>query len=72
MSAVRGRVRGGHVETETALPEGTEVIVLSASTAEPFDLDDDQLSELETRIAQAARGETEPADEVLARLRRRR
>jgi predicted transcriptional regulator len=58
------------VETETALPEGTEVVVLTSASDEPFDLDDAQLAELETRMAEAERGEVEPAAAVLARLRR--
>lgn len=72
MNAVRGRVRGGHIETDAALPEGTEVVVLTPSEEPPFDLDDVQLSELETRIADADRGEVEPAQAVLGRLRRSR
>ncbi len=39
---------------------------------EPFELDNDQLAELEERIAEADRGEIEPANEVLARFRRDR
>jgi hypothetical protein len=70
MSAVRGRVRGGRIETESALPEGTEVLVLTTDGGEPFDLDEAQLADLETRMAEADRGEVEPADVVLARLRR--
>lgn len=72
MNAVRGRVRGGHVETDGSLPEGAEVVVLTVGGEEPFDLDDDQLAELETRMAEADRGEVDPADAVLARLRRAR
>lgn len=70
MNAVRGRVRGGHIEIDAALPEGAEVVVLTAGHDEPFDLDDAQLTELETRMAEADRGAVEPADVVLARLRR--
>jgi hypothetical protein len=69
MNAVRGRVRGGHIETDAKLPEGAEVVVLTVGGEEPFDLDDAQLSELESRMADADRGEVEPADAVLARLR---
>jgi hypothetical protein len=69
MNAVRGRVCGGHVETDATLPEGAEVVVLTVGGEEPFDLDDAQLSELESRMAEADRGEVEPADAVLARLR---
>jgi hypothetical protein len=70
MNAVRGRVRGGHIEIDAALPEGAEVVVLTAGHDEPFDLDDAQLTELETRMAEADRGEVESGDVVLARLRR--
>ncbi len=70
MNAVRGRVRGSRIETEAALPEGAEVVVLTPGGEEPFDLDDAHLSELETRIAEADRGEVERAPAVLERLRR--
>ncbi len=72
MNAVRGRVRGGHIELDNALPEGAEVVVLTADSEEPFDLDEAQLSELEARMAAADRGEVEPAAAVLERLRRGR
>jgi hypothetical protein len=72
MNAVRGRVRDGRIELEGALPEGAEVVVLAASSDEPFDLDDAQLAEIETRMAEADRGEVEPAGAVLEALRRRR
>jgi hypothetical protein len=71
MNAMRGRVRGGHVEIEGALPEGAEVVVL-AESEELFDLDDGQLTELENRMADADRGEVEPARGVLDKLRRPR
>lgn len=72
MDAVRGRVCGGHVETDATLPEGAEVVVLTVGGQEPFDLDHAQLSELESRMAEADRGEVEPADAVLARFRHER
>jgi hypothetical protein len=50
MNAVRGRVRGGHVEIDGALPEGAEVVVLTPGNEEPFDLGEDLLAELETRM----------------------
>jgi hypothetical protein len=71
MSAVRGRVRGGHIELDSALPEGA-VVVLTADAEEPFDLDEAQLTELEARMAEADRGEVEPAAAALERLRRGR
>jgi hypothetical protein len=66
--AVRGRVRGGQIELEGTLPEGTEVVVLAAGQDEPFDLDDAQLHEIEARMTAAERGEVEPAGAVLERL----
>lgn len=70
MNAVRGRVRGGHIEIDGALPEGAEVVVLTRGVEEPFDLDDAQLDELERRMAEADRGDVEPAEAVLGKLRR--
>jgi hypothetical protein len=72
MSAVRGRVRGGRIELDDALPEGAEVVVLTAGAEGPFDLDDAQLTEIEARMAEANRGEVEPMGAVLERLRRNR
>lgn len=72
MNVVRGRVRGGHVETDAALPEGAEVVVLTRADDDSFELDDVQLDELERRMAEADRGEVEPADAVLGKLRRAR
>jgi hypothetical protein len=72
MNAVRGRVRGGHIEVEAPLPEGAEVIVLTGSDEESFDLDEASVAELEARMSEADLGEVEPAATVLARLRRDR
>ncbi len=72
MNALRGRVRGGRVELDGALPEGVKVVVLASGQDESFELDDDQLTEIETRMAEADRGEVEPAAIALESLRRRR
>lgn len=72
MNAVRGRVRGGRIELDASLPEGAEVVVLSRGDEEPFELDDAHLDELERRLAEADLGEVEPAEAVLAKLRRGR
>ena len=72
MNAVRGRVRGGHIETEASLPEGAEVVVLTVDNDDAFELDEDQIAELERRMAEADRGELVPADAVFGRLRRAR
>ena len=68
MNVVRGRVMHGRVETDTPLPEGVEVVVLTGDEA-PFDLDDALVGEMEQRIQSADRGEVEPAHAVLGRLR---
>ena len=44
--------------------------MLTRGEEEPFELDDAQLDELERRMAEADRGEVEPAETVLAKLRR--
>ena len=55
-----------------ALPEGAEVVVLTPGHDEPFELDEAQLAELESRMVEADGGEVEPAESVLASLRRSR
>ena len=72
MNVVRGRVRGGRVDVESPLPEGAEVVVLTPGSDELFELEDAQLAEIETRMAEADRGDVEPAETVLERLRRNR
>lgn len=72
MNAARDRVRGGRIETDAAVPEGADVVGLTVGDEEPFDLDDVQLAELEARMAEADRGQVEPAASVLERLRRTR
>jgi hypothetical protein len=69
MNVVRGRVHDGHVEIETQLPEGAEVVVLVPDNEEPFDLDDPDLAELEKRIAEAEGGDVELAKTVFDRIR---
>ena len=71
MNAVRGHVRGGRVETDTPLPEGAEVVVLTDGGEEPFDIDEADTVELEARTAEADGGQVEPAGILLARLRGR-
>lgn len=69
MNAIRGRVRGGHVELDSALPDGTEVVVLVPTDEAPFELDDASNDELASRMAELDRDETEPADVLFERLR---
>jgi hypothetical protein len=68
MNAVRGRVRGGHVELDGELPEGSEVVVLPVAAGDAFDLSDEDAAELEARANAADKGQVESADAVLARL----
>ena len=72
MNAIRGRVRGGQVQLESAVPDGTEVVVLVPGEEPPFDLEEDEIAELEASIAEADRGEVVAASELYARLQSRR
>ncbi len=67
MNVVRGRVRDGHVELDSVLPDGAEVVVVLGET-EAFDLAEDDVAELRDRMAAADRGEVESARAVFARL----
>lgn len=71
MNAARGRVRGGDIEADATLPS-EEVVALTGGDKEPFDRDDAQFDELERRMVEADRGEVEPAETVLGKLRRQR
>lgn len=70
MNAVRGRVRDGKIELDEPLPEGSEVVVVSAADTLPFDLDDESLRELEERAAAADAGNIVSSADVLPRARR--
>lgn len=73
MNAARGRVRGGDIEADATLSsEEAEVVALTGGDKEPFDRDDAQFDELERRMVEADRGEVEPAETVLGKLRRQR
>ena len=69
MNAVRGRVRGGHVELEGELPEGADVVVLATEGEEPFELAEAEVAELAARMAAANRREVVPAVDVIQKLR---
>ena len=72
MKIVTGRVVGGKVVLEGAsFAEGTFVTVLAKDDEAGFDLTPEQEAELLLSIAEADRGETVSADEVLAKLARR-
>ena len=70
MKLATGTVVEGKVVIEgSALPEGAVVTVLAPEGDETFAVPPDLEQELDESLAQAARGETVPVDEVLARLR---
>ena len=73
MKMATGKVVGGKVVLEgVSLAEGTSVTVLAKDEEGGFDLTPEQEAELLLSIAEADRGETVSAKEVLAKLARRR
>jgi hypothetical protein len=72
MKVATGKVVGGKVVIEgLSLEEGTSVTVLAKDDDDSFDLTPEQEAELLLSIAEADRGETVSAEEVLAKLARR-
>ena len=70
MIITTGKVRGGRIEIDaTALPEGTKVTVLAREGEESFELGPEDEAALLAAIAEAERGETVGAAEVLRRIR---
>ena len=72
MKVATGKVVGGKVVLEgVSLEEGTSVTVLAKDDEAGFELTPEQEAELMLSIAEADRGETVSAEEVLAKLARR-
>lgn len=72
MMITSGRVVAGKIEVDgEPLPEGTVVTVLTREADETFELDAAAEAELLASLAEADRGETVPAEEVLRALRNR-
>ena len=70
MQLATGTVVGGKiVVVGEPLPEGTVVTILAREAHETFEVPPELESELLESIAQADRGETTSAEEVLRRLR---
>jgi len=70
MLITTGRVRGGRIELDTQpLPEGTEVTELAREDGEAFALGPDEEATLLTAMAEADRGETVGAAELLTTIR---
>ena len=71
MQLVTGTVIDGKVILDGAsFPDGTDVTVLARETDETFDVPPEMEAELLTSIAEADRGDTISAVELLTRLRR--
>ena len=72
MKVATGKVVGGKVVLEgVSLEEGTSVTVLARDDEGSFELTPEQEEELLLSIAEADRGETVSAEEVLGKLARR-
>ena len=72
MKIATGKVIGGKVVIDGApLEEGESVTVLARDAENGFTLSPEEESELLMSIAEADRGETIPAEEVLQKLARR-
>jgi predicted transcriptional regulator len=73
MVITSGRVVAGKIVVEgEPLPEGAVVTILSREGDETFELDASMEAELLESLAEAERGETVSADEVLENLRKSR
>lgn len=73
MKIATGKVVGGKVVVEgSLLEEGTSVTVLARDEESGFALSPEEEAELLLSIAEADRGETISAEEVLEKLARRR
>jgi hypothetical protein len=73
MVITSGRVVGGQIVVEgEPLPDGSVVTILAREGDETFELDAAMEAELLESLAEADRGETVSADEVLRDLRKSR
>ncbi|MFY9821148.1 MAG: hypothetical protein WAM82_07185 [Thermoanaerobaculia bacterium] len=71
MQLATGIVVDGKIVVEgEPLPDGTVVTILAREAQETFEVPPELEAELLESIAEADRGETIPADELLQRLRR--
>ena len=71
MRIASGTVVGGKIVVEgDPLPEGTAVTILAREAEETFTVPPELEAELQESIAEADRGETISADELIERLRR--
>jgi len=59
MNVLRGRIQDGHVELDSALPDGEAVVILAET--QPFDRGENDIAVLAERMTAAGRREVEPA-----------
>ena len=72
MQLATGTVVAGKIVVEgEPLPDGTVVTILAREADETFEIPPELEADLLASMAEADRGETVPADEVLQRLRRK-
>ena len=71
MKITTGKVIGGKVVVDAPLEEGASVTVLAPDKERGFTFSPEEEAEILRSIAEADRGETVPAEDVLARLARR-
>lgn len=71
MQVASGKVINGQVVVDAELPEGADIMLLALDGEESFEVDAELKAVLLESIAQADRGETIPAEELLRELRSR-
>lgn len=71
MQVASGKVINGRIVVDADFPEGTEVMLLALDGEETFEVDAELEAVLLESIAQADRGETIPAEDLLRELRSR-
>ena len=71
MQVASGKVINGQVVVDAELPEGADIMLLALDGEEYFEVDAELKAVLLESIAQADRGETIPAEELLRELRSR-
>ena len=71
MLITTGKVRGGRIQIDARnLPEGATVTVLAPEGDETFELSSEEEAKLLAAIAEAERGETTNAADLLKQIRR--
>lgn len=71
MQIASGKVIGGRVELDGALPEGATVTVIAREADETFEVDADTEQILLRAIEQCERGDTMPMADLFGELRAR-